>query len=147
MVRAVGGGRKKGKANLPTASKATALKKVDAPDELRDDNALSIWEMQSQVLIERGILSIDHCPLLMAYCNSFSLYLEAEKVIIDDGLTVSSAQGGEKKHPAINARQDALNSMIRIGSLLGLDPMSYSRMSGGGGKSDQEDGNEFSEFA
>lgn len=146
MVRATGGGRKGGKSTLPSAPAHEALVKIDPPDELRDDNALAIWQTQSRVLMDRKLLTIDHGPLLLAYCNSFSLYLEAEQAIIDEGLTVFSDKGGPKKNPSVNVRQDALASMVRIGSLLGLDPLSIRRMTGGGSGDKDGNENEFSEF-
>ena len=91
-------------------------------------------------------MTLDHAPLLLAYCNSFSLYLEAELAVAEEGLTVFSAQGGPKKNPTVNVRQDALASMVRIGSLLGLDPLSHRRMSGGDSNGNGDDENEFSEF-
>lgn len=146
MVRATGGGRKSGKNTLPSAPAHEALVKIDPPDELRDDNAMAIWQTQSRVLMDRKLLTIDHGPLLLAYCNSFSLYLEAEQAISAEGLTVYSAKGGPKKNPSVNVRQDALASMVRIGSLLGLDPLSIRRMTGGGSGDKDGNENEFSEF-
>ncbi|MBT2925325.1 phage terminase small subunit P27 family [Vibrio anguillarum] len=146
MVRATGGGRKSGKNTLPSAPAHEALVKIDPPDELRDDNAMAIWQTQSRVLMDRKLLTIDHGPLLLAYCNSFSLYLEAEQAISTEGLTVYSAKGGPKKNPSVNVRQDALASMVRIGSLLGLDPLSIRRMTGGGSGDKDGNENEFSEF-
>ncbi|UPR55291.1 phage terminase small subunit P27 family (plasmid) [Vibrio cyclitrophicus] len=146
MARAAGGGRKAGKNTLPSAPAHEALVKIDPPDQLRDESALAIWQTQSRVLMDRQLLTIDHGPLLLAYCNSFSLYLEAEQAISDEGLTVSSAKGGPKKNPSVNVRQDALASMVRIGSLLGLDPLSMRRMTGGSSGDKDGNENEFSEF-
>ncbi len=146
MARAAGGGRKAGKNTLPSAPAHEALVKIDPPDQLRDESALAIWQTQSCVLMDRQLLTIDHGPLLLAYCNSFSLYLEAEQAISDQGLTVFSAKGGPKKNPIVNVRQDALASMVRIGSLLGLDPLSMRRMTGGSSGDKDGNENEFSEF-
>ena len=146
MARAAGGGRKAGKNTLPSAPAHEALVKIDPPDQLRDESALAIWQTQSRVLMDRQLLTIDHGPLLLAYCNSFSLYLEAEQAISDEGLTVFSAKGGPKKNPSVNVRQDALASMVRIGSWLGLDPLSMRRMTGGSSGDKDGNENEFSEF-
>jgi len=143
MARASGGGRKAGKNLL--APLANALTEIPPPDELIDHNAISVWHTQSRVLIERKLLTIDQAPVLLAYCNSFALMLQADAIIQKEGLTVSSATGGDKKHPALNARGDAINSLTRIGSLLGFDPTSYRRIVGGGDNSGSGD-NEFSEF-
>jgi P27 family predicted phage terminase small subunit len=145
-VRAAGGGKKSRDGNnLPALHEAERVTKIAAPDELRDDNAISIWETQSAILIQRGVLSMADAATLLIYCNSFSLYLEAEKKISKEGLTIATDNGSEKKHPAINARQDALTSFIRTGSLLGLDPLSRTKLLGGGAGTGSGE-NEFNEF-
>lgn len=145
-VRAAGGGKKSRDAkNLPALPAAERVTKISPPDSLRDDHAIDIWVTQSEVLITRGVLSMADAATLLIYCNSFSLYLQAEKTITDEGLTIATDNGSEKKHPAINARQDALNTFIRTGSLLGLDPLSRTKLMGGGPGSGSGD-NEFNEF-
>lgn len=145
MLRAVGGGRHGGK-NLPAAAPENQLlKKVPkAPDELMDENSRLIWQTQARVMIDRNQLTVDHLPLLIAYCNSFSIMLIADQRIVSEGIT-GYTKDGEKKHPALNARADAISALVRIGSLLGLDPTSYRRMTGGGGGGGNGD-NEFKEY-
>lgn len=143
--RASGAGRKPG-SNLPAAvPDDQLLKKVPkAPDELMDDNSCLIWKSQARVLIDRKVLTEDLLPLLLAYCNSFSIMLKADAMILKDGL-ISYGELGEKKHPALNARADAISALVRIGSLLGLDPMSHRRLVGGS-NSEGGSGGEWSEF-
>ena len=85
--RASGAGRKPG-SNLPAAvPDDQLLKKVPkAPDELMDDNSCLIWKSQARVLIDRKVLTEDLLPLLLAYCNSFSIMLKADAMILKDGL-------------------------------------------------------------
>ncbi|EBM1967284.1 phage terminase small subunit P27 family [Salmonella enterica] len=139
--RSSGGGRKP---NLPANQKST-LTRILPPAELMGDVAVKLWKTQSKILIERGILELEDAPLLIAYCNAFHLMIEAEKIIAEDGLTDMGGMGGLKKHPAINVRNDSVSQLARLGSLLGLDPLSRIRMTGGGGDPDDE-GNEFDEF-
>lgn len=147
MARAPGGGRKKADGqNLPAAPKNEQLTEAFPPEDLRDEVAHNIWLSQSDVLLKRGVLTIGDLGILLAYCNSYSLYLQAEKQITAEGLTVSSASGGLKKHPAINARQDALAMATRHGGLLGLDPLSRTKLMGGGPGAGSGE-NEFSEFS
>ena len=82
---------------------------------------------------------------MLAYCDSFALYLTAKKMIKEDGITTPT-ESGIKKHPAVAVRQDALSTLVRVGSLLGLDPTSYRRLMGGGGGGDPEGDNEFRTF-
>lgn len=146
-VRAAGGGRKKGKSKQLAVVTAEQLTCIEPPPQLRDENAIDIWNTTSEILIQRKVLSLADAAMLLVYCNSFSLYLEAEQEVLDGGLTVMSAQGGAKKNPAVNVRQDAISALMRAGSLLGLDPLSRSRVSGGGGNSGGDGGkNEFDGF-
>ena len=69
---------------------------------------------------------------------------EAEKMLAS-GLTSESEMGGLKKHPAVNVRNDSVSQLARLGSLLGLDPLSRLRMTSGQ-KDPDDDGNEFDEF-
>jgi len=141
VVRSSGGGRKP---NLSGGQKSK-LTRIAPPAELMGDVAIRLWKIQSKILIERGVFELEDAPLLMAYCNAFHLMTEAEKMIAKDGLTVSSEMGGEKKHPAVNVRNDSVSQLARLGSLLGLDPLSRIRMTSG--KNDPDDaGNEFDEF-
>ena len=115
-VRSSGGGRKR---NLPTGQ-TSKLTRIAPPPELMGDVAIRLWKTQSKILIERGVFEVEDAPILLAYCNAFHLMIEAEKVIAKEGLTVSSEMGGEKKHPAINVRNDSVSQVARLGSLLGL---------------------------
>ncbi|MBJ9599704.1 phage terminase small subunit P27 family [Citrobacter werkmanii] len=141
VVRSSGGGRKP---NLP-ANQKSKLTRISPPAELMGDIAIRLWKTQSKILIERGVFELEDAPILLAYCNAFHLMIEAETVIAKDGLTVSSEMGGEKKHPAINVRNDSVSQLARLGSLLGLDPLSRLRMTSGKNDPDDE-GNEFDEF-
>ncbi|MDU6924013.1 phage terminase small subunit P27 family [Franconibacter helveticus] len=139
-VRATGGGRK---GNLPAKLKSS-ITRIAPPPELLSDVAVKIWKTQSKILIERGLLEPEDAPILLAYCNAFHLMIEADKMLAEDGLTDVGGTGGLKKHPAVNVRNDCVAQLARLGSLLGLDPLSRVRMQGGG-RDDDED-NEFDEF-
>ncbi len=147
-VRASGGGRKR----KTTTQHKSSLTRVAPPEELIDQTAVRIWKTQSKVLIERGTFEIEDAPLLVAYCNSFALMLQAEMMITDTqaengGLVVPTSDGSIKKSPYVNVRNDAISQLTRTGSLLGLDPLTRIRMMGAGSGDDgNNEGNEFDEF-
>lgn len=147
-VRASGGGRKR----KTTTQHKSSLTRINPPDELIDPTAVKVWKTQSKVLIERGTFEVEDAPLLVAYCNSFALMLQAEAMIADQmaengGLVVPTADGSIKKSPYVNVRNDAISQLTRTGSLLGLDPLTRIRMMGAGSNdSDSDEGNEFDEF-
>lgn len=140
QIRSSGGGRKP---TLPIGKKSK-VSKVMPPDGLMGEAAIKMWKTQSRILIDRGVFEVEDAPLLMAYCNAFHLMLEAEKLLAE-GLTTESEMGGLKKHPAVNIRNDSVSQLARLGSLLGLDPMSRIRMTSNKGEPEDE-GNEFDGF-
>ena len=146
MTRAAGGGRPTG-GDLPAvASDQLITRAPPVPEDLQDSApAAALWKQTIKILINRKQLTGDHLPLVLAYCDSFDLYLTAKKMIKEDGIT-TPAESGIKKHPAVAVRQDALSTLVRVGSLLGLDPTSYRRLMGGGGGGDPEGDNEFRTF-
>lgn len=146
-VRASGGGRKS-KTSLQHKS---TLTRIAPPDELVNGTAIRIWKTQSKILIERGTFELEDAPLLVAYCNSFALMLEAEKKIMDSkaddgGMAIPTADGSWKKSPYVGVRNDCISQLTRTGSLLGLDPLTRIRMLGAGNNGNDEGGTEFDEF-
>lgn len=145
-VRASGAGRKR----KTTAQHKSSLTRIAPPDELMDAQAVRLWKTQSKVLIERGTFEIEDAPLLVAYCNSFSMMLQAEMKIADasaddGGMAIPTADGSWKKSPYVGVRNDCVSQLGRLGSLLGLDPLTRIRMLGAG-KNDEDHDNEFDEF-
>ncbi|EHR6916904.1 phage terminase small subunit P27 family [Salmonella enterica] len=140
QIRSSGGGRKP---TLPIGKKSK-VSRVMPPDGLMGEAAIKMWKTQSRILIDRGVFEVEDAPLLMAYCNAFHLMLEAEKLLAE-GLTTESEMGGLKKHPAVNIRNDSVSQLARLGSLLGLDPMSRIRMTSNEGEPEDE-GSEFDGF-
>ncbi|UQG62773.1 phage terminase small subunit P27 family (plasmid) [Marinobacter sp. M3C] len=141
-VRSAGGGRKK---NRPPQTNSS-ITRIAPPVQLRDEFAVSIWKQQSAILIKRGCMEPEDAPVLLSYCNAFSMMLQADRMITEEGITAPTADG-IKKHPAVGVRNDCVSQMARMGSLLGLDPLSRTRFTGAGGKKETSDtGNEFDEF-
>ena len=74
--------------------------------------------------------------------------LDAEIRIATEGLTIPTADGSAKMNPVVNVRDKSVQQLSRLGSLLGLDPLTRMRMLSGGGANDdgKNEGNEFDEF-
>jgi len=143
-VRASGGGRKRKSSGIQKSS----FTRINPPEELMGEAARRIWKQQSRVLIDRGTFEVEDAPLLQAYCNAWQMMLDAEVRIAKEGFTLPTADGSEKMHPVINVRDKSVQQLSRLGSLLGLDPLTRLRMLGGdgAGDSDQNEVNEFAEF-
>jgi len=141
-VRAAGGGRKKNQ----LAPRRSNITRIAPPKELRGDMAVACWKSASKILIEREIFEPEDALPLMMYCMAFQTVCDADQVIAEKGLTDVGGTGGLKVHPAVTVRSGAMAQLARFGSLLGLDPMSRARMTGGGGGKGGEEPNEFDGF-
>lgn len=147
-VRASGGGRKR-RTHMKLQS---SISRIAPPPELIDENAVRLWKSQSKILIERGTFEPEDAPLLLAYCNSFAYMITADLKITDwaaddGGMVVATSDGSIKKSPYVAARNDAVAQLSRLGSLLGLDPLTRLRMMGAGDGGDQpSEDDDFSEF-
>lgn len=142
-VRAPGGGRKKA-ARLDLVGDPE-LKQARPPEELRDDNAKKAWKQIAKILIDKNQLSRDFFHQLTIYCNTYSLYLYAEREIEKHGLYTETADGGLKKHPAVNVRNDCVSQLRQQSSSFGLDPLAQLRFLSGGTDKELQT-NEFDEF-
>tara|TARA_R110001583_G_scaffold21308_3_gene80864 strand:+ start:17762 stop:18199 length:438 start_codon:yes stop_codon:yes gene_type:complete len=142
-IRAAGGGRKKKDALLSVGD--PTLTRVAPPEQCRDEHAKNIWKAQSKLMIERGTLSREDLPILVAYCNAWSLMIQSQDDMAKT-LYSSTADGGEKVHPSVNINKIAVGQLKMLGSLLGLDPLSRSRVVGGSASPDPESDNPFDEF-
>lgn len=150
MKRASGGGRKK--------ATVTVLKKspvqMPPPDELLSEEARELWAQQYRYLQENHLLGAEHIGLLILHCNAWHYVLMADKAILqlasDDpksrGLTCKSADESEKLNPVINVRNIHINQFIRTSSLLGLDPLSSTRIQANKGTSQHNPFLELNEF-
>jgi len=143
-VRAAGAGRKKKDALVSVGD--PTLTRVAPPEQCRDENSRNLWKTQSKIMISRGTLAMEDLPILVTYCNAWSLMLETQEDM-EKTLYSSTADGGEKVHPSVNINKIAVGQLKMLGSLLGLDPLSRSRVVGAGlsGKGG-DDENEFDEF-
>lgn len=143
-IRAAGGGRKKKDALLSVGD--PTITRVAPPNECRDEHAINIWKTQSKIMISRGTLSREDLPILLAYCNAWSVMVQSQEDMMDS-LYSETADGGEKVHPSVNVNKIAVSQLKMLGSLLGLDPLSRSRVVGSGlsGNGETEE-NEFDEF-
>jgi P27 family predicted phage terminase small subunit len=143
--RAAGGGRRKNQVAGPPANTRKRNTLIAPPKELVSDAALEMWFTQSHELSKRGSLTVGAAPLLLIYCNAFHWMLEADRRLIEDGLTVAAGESSIKAHPSFATRNQVVTQMARIGSLLGLDPLSTLR-SNGPPKPGEQEANEFDRF-
>lgn len=108
---------------------------IDVPDYMADlQYASMIWKSIVPELLKNKVLCITDMHNVEAFCLAYENWREAQKEVATEGIVVMGSQGGPVKNPALTAMNEASKQMATFGSLLGLDPSSRARLTGGGGK-------------
>lgn len=123
-----------GKRKLNTeAPKAPALDD-DTPPDILDKKAMEEWKRVIPGLRKTGVLTTVDVMCLAAYCQSYSRWYEAEKVIAKNGTTYSgyTKNGDEiiRKNPNVDIAKQAMHEMRAFASELGITPASRARVNG-----------------
>lgn len=96
--------------------------------------AKEMWERVAPPLLKQKVLQITDLHNLEAFCMAYGNWRAASTHIAANGLVVEGATGGPVKNPALTAMAEATKQMVTFGSMLGLDPASRQRLTGGGKK-------------
>lgn len=136
-----------GRRPKPTASKALAgnpgkrklnkdepnfalVTDIDPPEWL-SQIAQEMWSRVVPSLLGEQVLCVTDLHNVEAFCNAYSNWRAAQEAVVKHGQVVETPQGGLMKNPALTAVKEAAAQMVTFGSLLGLDPASRSRLTGG----------------
>ena len=103
------------------------MKKFSPPKHL-DYIARKQWLKYAKHLREKESVQEQDLHNLEVFCVNYSVYYQAYEQIKQHGLLVLDNNGNLKKNPAVIAKNDAEKLLFKCGSLLGLDPVSRSRM-------------------
>ena len=93
-----------------------------------------IWQSVVPELLKNGVLRITDMHNVEAFCMAYDNYRQCQKDIAENGVTVMGGNGNLAKNPALTAINEAMKQMTMFGSMLGLDPSSRQRLTGGGDK-------------
>ncbi|WP_151732530.1 phage terminase small subunit P27 family [Acinetobacter ursingii] len=108
---------------------------IDVPDYMKHlEFASVIWTSIVPELLKNKILCITDMHNLEAFCIAYENWRKAQREVAAHGIVVEGAQGGPIKNPALTAMNESSRQMATFGALLGLDPSSRQRLTGGGGK-------------
>ena len=106
------------------------VKNIDAPDWL-PEIAVKMWSHVVPELLEEGVLKATDLHNVECFCMAYARWREAEDEVTLKGITVTTSNGSLAKNPALTAVNEAKKQMIQFGALLGLDPSSRTRLTGG----------------
>lgn len=103
----------------------TAKKKnLHTPPSFLDPIAKSVWKERIPQLLERGDIQDADLIHLELYCVNYSLFRAAVEDIHKNGFSIVNSQGTQSRTPALSAKADAEKVMVKMSSLLGVDPVS-----------------------
>lgn len=93
----------------------------EAPNWLKGE-AKREWNRLVPILMEAGVLTLADRGALAMTCQSWADYLRAKDVVDKEGITVETATGGTKVHPAVTIQRAAWAQYIKGCALFGIDP-------------------------
>ena len=95
------------------------------------------WARITKELKTLGLISRIDRAALVAYCQAWADYIEANQTIDEQGAVIVSEKGGAYQNPWVGIKNNALNRLIRISAEFGMTPSSRSRVQAD--KPDEED--------
>lgn len=99
----------------------------ERPDWLTDD-AVDMWERVTPELERLGLLGRIDQGALVAYCEAWSTWREARRLLEVDGVVVAGRDGNLVRHPALLAANAASSELRAWAVQLGLTPAARQRM-------------------
>lgn len=118
--------------NAPEFAEVT---NIDVPEYMIEmDHASVMWRSVVPELLKNKILKITDMHNVEGFCIAYHNWRTAQREVAISGVTLSTDQGSVIKNPALTVLNEASKQMVTFGSLLGLDPSSRGRLTGGGGK-------------
>ena len=127
--------------NEPQFSQITHIE----PPEWLNSLAVDMWERVMPELICSGVLTMPDLHNVESFCMAYARWREAQDLIDKHGVVVTNPETGAMlKNPAVTVVNESAKQMIQFGSLLGLDPSSRARLTGG--EKPETAGNPFAQF-
>ena len=120
------------KSNTPDFGKVID---IAPPDYFCDlEFASMMWRSIVPELLKNEVIRITDMHNVEGFCVAYDNYRQCQKDIAENGVTVMGGNGNLAKNPALTAINEAMRQMAMFGAMLGLDPSSRQRLTGGGKK-------------
>lgn len=89
------------------------------PDDIQEE-AKAYMEDVCDMLEEKGVMENVDTAALTMLARNYSMFIQANKQLEKDGLTVTSDRGNIAPHPAIKIAKDAQTSAMKVMMEFGL---------------------------
>ncbi|MFE4355118.1 phage terminase small subunit P27 family [Kitasatospora sp. NPDC056800] len=114
--------------NRPIPDAPVASGDFPSPPDWLDDIALAEWNRLAPILDGMGIITPADRVAIAAYCQAYSLYVNATRDLSANGFSAEGRQGSVVKNPALQAQIAAQDQMAKWGGKLGLTPADRARL-------------------
>lgn len=102
---------------------------IPAPPADLDGEALVEWNRITPQLLAAGLLTQLDLAAVLAYCQVFGRWRDAEQHVKRQGSIVKSPSGYPMMNPHLSVANKALNQLRQLAGELGLSPSSRTRIS------------------
>ena len=92
-----------------------------------------LWDTVAPLLCKERVIEATDVQNLEVYCNAYDQFRMGQEEVRKNGVTVMGANS-MVKNPAVTAVKEAAAMMATYGGMLGLDPSSRQRLTGGAKK-------------
>lgn len=86
------------------------------------------WDRIVPELYKLGLITKIDETTLAGYCQAWARYVEAEKLLTDQGITIVDDKGNQKTHPAVTVSQRNLEKVLKYVAEFGLSPSARMRI-------------------
>lgn len=103
---------------------AGALKRVPKPPSDLTAGAQKFWRSELPPLVRAEKIAPHELPLFKSYCSATARIDEAQVLIDEHGLLVTSPTGDLKRNPATTIQKEAIALQARLAAEFGITPAS-----------------------
>lgn len=102
------------------------------PPEWLEPLAVAMWQRVVPQLCANELLTVGDLHNVEAFCTAYARWRQAQIEINNYGVVVPHPETGVlQKNPAVTVMNETARQLVTFGSLLGLDPASRARLTGG----------------
>lgn len=123
-----------------SSPKFERISSTSAPDYLTPVAAAEFKE-KADLLKQMGVMTQADNTALAAYASAYGRWREAQEILANEGVVITTEAGNTIQHPACGIAARALDQMFKFLAEFGLTPASRSKVS-----VSSEDGSEWNVF-
>lgn len=118
-----------GKRRLNDAEPRPGAARLPSAPRWMSEAARGHWRKLSKGLFDCGLLTEVDAPALAMLCETLAQYIEAKRLVQEEGMVATSDQGNVYQHPAVGLMKSSRTDFLRWAREFGMTPASRTRIS------------------